>query len=166
MMINSESYEFFLEQTREAEKEFFRHAELCGKEVSKITEAVETGDVSNLKRINIKKFKEARESGEQFLVISKKFITEMEMMKKLSDNIFDSDLDIKEAERFELFENYTASIDKSIFLQKKVMNLITDEMKNLKVFEIERWGRLWPLDQSRDLEWGDENDGDDGVNYE
>ena len=67
--------------------------------------------------------------------MSKKFVTEMEMMKKLSQNVFDSDLDIPEGERFELFENYNESVDKSIDLQKKVTELIMQEMKTLRKFE-------------------------------
>ena len=136
MLLNSDSYEFFLKQTREAERNFFSHSEKCIKHIHQVSEVAEDmGEVFDSGRINIKKFKKAREAGEQFLVMSKKFITEMEMMKKLSQNVFDSDLDIPEAERFELFENYNASVDKSIELQKKVTKLIMMEIKTLHGFE-------------------------------
>jgi hypothetical protein len=136
MLINSDSYEFFLKQTREAERNFFSHSEKCIKHIHQVSDVLEAaGEVFDSGRINIKKFKKAREAGEQFLVMSKKFITEMKMMKKLSQNVFDSDLDIPEAERFELFENYNASVDKSIELQEKVTKLIMMEMKTLRGFE-------------------------------
>jgi hypothetical protein len=136
MLINSDSYEFFLKETRAAERNFFKHSEKCIKHIHQVSDVSEAaGEVFDSGRINIKKFKKAREAGEQFLVISKKFVTEMEMMKELSQNIFDSDLDVPEAERFELFENYNESIDKSIDLQKKVTELITMEMKTLQGFE-------------------------------
>tara|TARA_B100001971_G_C17914309_1_gene394474 strand:- start:194 stop:643 length:450 start_codon:yes stop_codon:yes gene_type:complete len=134
MLLNSDSYEFFLKQTREAERNFFHQSEKCIKNIHDVSDDAED-KASSGSRINIKKFKKAREAGEQFLVMSKKFMTEMEMMKKLSQNIFDSDLDVPEAERFELFENYNESIDKSIDLQKKVTKLITMEMKTLQGFE-------------------------------
>ena len=135
MLLNSDSYEFFLKQTREAERNFFKHSENCIKHIHQVSEIAEDEGGLPSGRINIKKFKKAREAGEQFLVMSKKFITEMEMMKKLSQNVFDSDLDIPEGERFELFENYNESIDKSIDLQKKVTELIMMEMKTLHKFE-------------------------------
>ena len=135
MLLNSDSYEFFLKETREAERNFFKHSGKCIKHIQQVSEIAEDEGGLPSSRINIKKFKKAREAGEQFLVISKKFVTEMEMMKKLSQNIFDSDLDVPEAERFELFENYNASVDKSIELQKKVTKLIMMEMKTLHGFE-------------------------------
>ncbi len=170
MLLNADSYEFFLKQTREAEKKFFRYSAQCIIEISKISDHNEEMlnplseesisdnlpnlDLSdlNLPRKNIKKFKDARIAGEQVLSISNKFITEMEMMKDLSENIFDSDLDISETERFELFENYSESIDKSILMQRKVIEMIVMEMETLKQFEAD--------------EGGEHNDEDDGVNYE
>ena len=167
MLLNADSYEFFLKQAREAEKKFFRYSAQCIIEISKISDHNEEMldsfskesisdnlpdlDLSdlNLPRINIKKFKDARIAGEQVLLISNKFISEMKMMKDLSQNVFDSDLDIPEAERFELFENYAESIDKSILMQRKVMEMIGMEMETLKQFEE-----------------GEHNDEDDGVNYE
>ena len=134
MLLNSDSYEFFLKQTREAERNFFQQSEKCIKNIHDVSDDAED-KASSGSAININKFKKAREAGEQFLVMSKKFMTEMEMMKKLSQNIFDSDLDVPEAERFELFENYNESIDKSIDLQKKVTELIMIEMETLYGFE-------------------------------
>ena len=43
MLLNSESYEFFLMKTREKEKEYFAKAELCGKQMERVTEEVEEG---------------------------------------------------------------------------------------------------------------------------
>ena len=136
MILNSDSYEFFLKQTREAEKNFFRCSVLCIKEIEKANdEFEETDDDSCYRRINLNKFKKAEEAGEQFLTMSNKFITEMEMMKTLAGNIFDPDLDIGEAERFELHENYLESIDKSISLQSKVVDMIVMEMEGLKDYQ-------------------------------
>ena len=135
MLLNSDSYEFFLKETRTAERNFFDLSEKCIKHIHMESEMAEAEGRLTGGRINIKKFRKAREAGEQFLTISKKFITEMEMMKKLSQNIFDSDLDMPESERFELFENYNESIDKSIRLQKKVTELIRMEMNTLHTFE-------------------------------
>ena len=136
MLLNSNSYEFFLKQTREAEKNFFRYSALCIKEISRANDLFEeTGDDLYYRRINIKKFKAARDAGEQFLTISKKFITEMEMMKKLSENIFDPDLNMDEAEASELHENYVESVDKSIDLQNRVTELIVMEMDGLKDYQ-------------------------------
>ena len=59
----------------------------------------------------------------------------MQMMKKLSENIFDSDLKMDEGERYELHENYNESIDKSVDLQKQVTELIVMEMQSLRAFE-------------------------------
>jgi len=133
MLLNSDSYEFFLKQTREAEKNFFRYSALCIKEISRANDMFEeTQDESCYRRINIKKFKVANEKGEQFLIISKKFITEMKMMKELAANIFDPDLNMEEEEASELHENYVESIDKSINLQNKVTELIVMEMDGLK----------------------------------
>ena len=133
MLLNSDSYEFFLKQARESEKNFFRYSSLCIKEIERANDAFEeTQDDSSYRRINIKKFKAADIAGEQFLTISKKFITEMEMMKNLAKNIFDPDIDICEAERMEIFENYNESIDKSIQLQTKVTELIVMEMEGLQ----------------------------------
>jgi len=136
MLLNSDSYEFFLKETREAERNFFKHSEKCIKHIHEASEIAEDkGEVFDSSRINIKKFKKAREAGEQFLVLSKKFVSEMEMMKKLSQNVLDDDLEMPEAERFELFENYNESVDKSIELQKRVTKLIMMEMKTLHKFE-------------------------------
>jgi hypothetical protein len=133
MILNSDSYEFFLKQAREAEKNFFRYSGLCIKEISNANDMFEeTQDESCYRRINIKKFKSARDAGKQFLTISKKFITEMQMMKELSVNIFDPDLNIAEIERFELHEKYLESIDKSIDLQNRVTELIVMEMDGLE----------------------------------
>jgi len=134
MLLNSDSYEFFLKQTREAERNFFHQSEKCIKNLHDVSDDIEDKP-SGGGRININKFKKAREAGEQFLTISKKFMTEMEMMKNFSENIFDSDLDIPEIERHELFENYNESIDKSLDLQKQVAELIVMEMKTLRGFE-------------------------------
>ena len=112
MLLNSDSYEFFLKETREAERNFFKHSGKCIKHIQQVSEIAEDEGGVPSSRINIKKFKKAREAGEQFLVISKKFVTEMEMMKKLSQNIFDSDLDVPEAKRFELFENYGLTLER------------------------------------------------------
>ena len=136
MLLNSDSYEFFLKQTREAEKSFFHYSALCIKEISKANDMFEeTQDESCYRRININKFKAAHAAGQQFITISNKFITEMEMMKKFAGNIFDPDLDIGEADRFELHENYLESIDKSIDLQTRVTELIVMEMDGLKDYE-------------------------------
>jgi len=133
MLLNSDSYEFFLKQTREAEKNFFQYSALCIKEIERANDAFEeTQDESFYRRINIKKFKVANEKGEQFLTISKKFITEMEMMKKLAENIFDPDLNMDESEASELHENYLESVNKSIELQNKVTELIVMEMEGLQ----------------------------------
>ena len=59
----------------------------------------------------------------------------MEMMKELAGNIFDPDLNIGEAERFKLHEDYLESIDKSIELQEKVSGLIVMEMEGLKDYQ-------------------------------
>ena len=133
MLLNSDSYEFFLKETRRAEKNFFRYSVLCIKEIEKANdEFEETDDDSCYRRINLNKFKEAKKAGEQFLTISNKFITEMEMMKKFAGNIFDPDLEIEEAERFELHENYLESVDKSIDLQNRVTEMIVMEMDGMK----------------------------------
>ena len=134
MLLNSDSYEFFLKQTREAERNFFNCSEKCIKNIHDVSDDAED-KASSEGRINIKKFKKAREAGEQFLTISHKFITEMQMMKKLSKNIFDSDLKMDEGERYELHENYNESIDKSVDLQKQVTELIVMEMQSLRAFE-------------------------------
>ena len=162
MLLNSDSYDFFLKETRKAEKDFFRYAELCQEEICKITDMLEdTSDLSNLRRINIKKFKEAEVAGKKFQTISKKFITEMEMMKDLAGNIFDPDLNIDEAKRFELHENYLASIDKSISLQDNVAKLISMEMEALKAFET---GKHNETDNGDDEDtW---NDSYRGADYE
>lgn len=135
MLINSDSYEFFLKKTRAAERNFFKHSENCINHINQASEAAEDEGGSPHSRINIKNFKKAREAGEQFLVISKKFVAEMEMMKKLSENIFDEDLNMPEMERIELFENYNQSISKSIELQKNVTQLIVMEMESFEAFE-------------------------------
>ena len=136
MLLNSDSYEFFLKQTREAEKNFFEYSALCIKEISRANDVFEeTQDESCYRRININKFTAARKAGEQFLLISQKFITEMEMMKNLAKNIFDPDLNIDEVERFELHQNYLESVDKSIDLQNKVSELIVMEMEGLRDYQ-------------------------------
>ena len=69
MLINSDSYEFFLKQTREAERNFFKHSGKCIKHIQQVSEIAEDEGGLPSSRINIKKFKKAREAGEQFLVI-------------------------------------------------------------------------------------------------
>ena len=151
MLLNSESYEFFLKETREAEKNFFRYSALCIKEIERANDAFEeTQDELYYSRINIKKFKAAYDAGKQFLTTSKKFITEMEMMKELAGNIFDPDLNMGEAERFKIHESYLETIDKSIDLQNRVTGLIVMEMNGLKDFQE---GKQW--EDSDDDEWKD-----------
>jgi len=141
MLLNSDSYEFFLKQTRETEKKFFDKAELCGKEMMRVTnELEEIGfkpntaqyDLSVSRRINLNIFSEAINQGEGFMVMSKKFITELEMMKDLSSNVMDEDLNFEDSvERENFLEMYTESIEKSIGIQTKVMRLILAELKML-----------------------------------
>ena len=56
----------------------------------------------------------------------------MQMMKELSVNIFDPDLNIAEIERFQLHEKYLETVDKSIDLQNRVTELIVMEMSGLE----------------------------------
>ena len=80
MLLNSDSYEFFLKQTRAAERNFFEQSEKCIKNIHDVSDDAED-KASSGSGININKFKKAREAGEQFQTMSKKFMTEMEMSK-------------------------------------------------------------------------------------
>ena len=142
MLLNSESYEFFLMKTREKEKDFFAKAELCGKEMERVTEEVEEKgfkpntaqyDLSVSRRINLNIFSEALEEGEGYMTIAGKFLTELNMMKSLSSNVMDEDLSFEDSiERQEFLENYEDSISNAMKMQEKVTFLIASEMKMLK----------------------------------
>ena len=141
MLLNSESYEFFLMKTREKEKEFFDKAELCGKEMERVTIEVEKKgfktntpqyDLSIARRINLNIFSEAMSEGERYMTIAGKFITELNMMKELASNVMDEDLSFEDSnERLEFLENYNNSINAAMSMQKKVSLLITNELKML-----------------------------------
>tara|TARA_R100000808_G_C2152123_1_gene161428 strand:+ start:50 stop:538 length:489 start_codon:yes stop_codon:yes gene_type:complete len=142
MLLNSESYEFFLMKTREKEKVFFAKAELCGKEMERVTQEVEKKgfkpntaqyDLSISRRINLNIFSAALSEGKSYMTIAGKFLTELNMMKDLSSNIVDEDLNFEDSlEREEFLESYKDSIDKAINMQEKVTFLISSEMKMLE----------------------------------
>jgi len=156
MLLNSESYQFFLNETRKAEKKFFRYSALCGLEMEKVSNDVEQqisngGEGLDLRPININIFSEAIIQGKKFITASNKFITELNMMKELSVNIMDDDLGFGN-EKSNFLEEYISSIDKTIQIQYTVLELISNEIEMLQSIV--------------DNEIPENDSDDDGVNYE
>jgi hypothetical protein len=136
MLLNSESYQFFLNETRKAEKKFFRYSALCGLEMEKVSNDVEQqisngGEGLNLRGINLNIFSEAINQGKRFITTSNKFLTELKMMKKLSVNIMDDDLGFGN-DKDDFMEEYIGSIDKTVEMQYSVSNLILNEIEVLQ----------------------------------
>ena len=156
MLLNSESYQFFLNETRKAEKKFFRYSALCGLEMEKVSNDVEQqisngGEGLDLRPININIFSEAIIQGKKFITASNNFITELNMMKELSVNIMDDDLGFGN-EKSNFLEEYISSIDKTIQIQYTVLELISNEIEMLQSIV--------------DNEIPENDSDDDGVNYE
>lgn len=138
MLLNSESYQFFLNETRKAEKKFFRYSALCGLEMEKVSDDFEEQTTNglfekdiNLRRINLNIFSEAINQGKKFITTSNKFLTELDMMKKLSENIMDDALGFGN-EKAEFLEQYIDSIDKTIEMQHTVAELVSNEIEMLQ----------------------------------
>jgi hypothetical protein len=144
MLLNAESYEFFLEKTREIEKQFFSMAASCTTEMERVVDELEElgvkpntaqYDLSISRRINLNIFSETVNEGQKYLTISKKFIDELEMMKDLAPNILElssDELGIEHTSVEEFVDDYTDNINKSQDMQRKVDILILNELKMLK----------------------------------
>ena len=138
MLLNSESYQFFLNETRKAERKFFKYSALCGIEMERVSEDFEEQTANglfekdiNLHRINLNIFSEAINQGKKFITSSNKFVTELQMMRKLSVNVMDDALDFGN-DRVDFLEKYIESIDKSIEMQDTVSELISNEIEMLQ----------------------------------
>tara|TARA_B100000287_G_scaffold9736_2_gene9821 strand:+ start:3322 stop:3825 length:504 start_codon:yes stop_codon:yes gene_type:complete len=142
MLLNSDSYEFFLNKTRDAEKMFFKKAEECGKEMERVTNEVkEIGHKPNTpqwnlsisRRINLNIFSNAIDEGEKYKLLAKKFASELNMMIDLSSNLLDEDLKFDNPQDREGFlETYETTVNSAILMQERVNKLIDMELKMIR----------------------------------